>query len=276
MIGVFFAACPANQALQPAPSQISGMVNQVRKDNDMNNYFGYFDADIKNFSVTPIIVSLYVPPITWKGDPKGHIGTNDVFFWVVEGECYLMIEDKCYIVKPGQLAFLPKGLMRTYTQISENFLMYEMAFSAKLNGENLFDVLGLSNGNHVVDIADRDGMSSLFENSLRHEFNKNLVYDIGWCANIINIIKHYVSERIKLDSSGSKFDNIINYMNKNISKNLRVDELAALAFMQPTYFIKKFKEAFGKSPIEYFNMLRIYKSMSLLGRIRLSYRENSP
>lgn len=230
----------------------------------MNNSYGYAEQDIKNFSVNPIVVRLYVPPITWRGDPVGHIGTNDVFFWVIRGECYLMIDDNCYIVKPGQLAFLPKGLMRTYTHISENFLMYEMAFSVKLNDENLFDVLDLSSRNHVVDIADREGMSFLFEDSLRHELYKNLLYDIGWCANIVNMIKCYVAERTRLDVSGDSFDGILKYMSQNLSKNVLVGELAALVFMQPTYFIKKFKEAFGKSPMAYFNMLRIYKSMSLL------------
>jgi len=40
--------------------------------------------------------------------------------------------------------------------------------------------------------------------------------------------------------------------------------LAEVACMQPTYFIRRFKAAFGSTPIVHFNKLKIYKAMTLL------------
>ncbi len=89
--------------------------------------------NLENISLTPSNTSLYVSPILWKGDPVGHVGYNDVFFFVLEGECYLNIESETHILRRGQLALLPKGKLRRYTQMSENFAMYEMSFSAEAN-----------------------------------------------------------------------------------------------------------------------------------------------
>ena len=112
---------------------------------------------LENLKITPYSVHLYVPPILWKGDRIGHIGERDVFFFVLEGECFLSVDAQSYIVKKGQLAFLPKGKMRMYTQASENFSMYEMRFKAELNdNENLMEVLDLTEQNFVVDVENMD------------------------------------------------------------------------------------------------------------------------
>ena len=64
---------------------------------------------INELSVKPIDMFLYSPPLVWKGDRVGHIGINDTFFFVLEGECFINIDNEYSIIRPGQLAFLPKG-----------------------------------------------------------------------------------------------------------------------------------------------------------------------
>lgn len=220
----------------------------------------------ENLKITPYSVHLYVPPILWKGDRVGHIGERDVFFFVLEGECFLSVDAQSYIVKKGQLAFLPKGKMRMYTQASENFSMYEMRFSAKVNGDkNLMEVLGLTEQNFVVDVENVDELMSLFENSNRDELFKNLVYDVAWCANIINIIKIYAEQRQKQnDSDYMFFRPVFEYMTINLAKQVKLEELASIVHMHPTYFVKKFGEKCGMPPLAYLNNIRMYKAMSLL------------
>lgn len=230
----------------------------------MNKGAPYPDLKLHSMTISPVDVELYVPPLTWKGDPLGHIGYNDVFFWVLSGECYLMIENSCYIVKEGQLAFLPKGVRRSYTHISENFSMYEMSFDAKINGQNIFVSFGLTETDHVVTIDDREYVSKLFENSFRRELKKNPLYDMGWCGNIISIINIFIAQRMKQMGKSEGFSDVLKYMNKNISKSITIDELASIVYMQKTYFIKKFKSVFGMPPMAYFANLRAYKAMSLL------------
>ncbi len=220
---------------------------------------------LENLKIKPIGVYLYVPPIVWKGDAVGHIGENDIFFWVLEGECFLHIDSESYIVRPGQLAYLPKGKMRSYTHASEHFSMYEMAFDVKANGEEIMEVLGLTEHNFVVDIADTKEMSTLFESSHRKELYKNPIYDVAWCANIINIIRIYTEERQKQNTDKVViFKPVLQYMTNNINKSLKTEDFAELVYMQPTYFIKCFKKQYGLPPIAYFNRMKMYKAMGML------------
>ncbi len=226
---------------------------------------------LHNMLVRPISVSLYTPPIVWKGDCIGHLGSNDTFFFVLEGECFLNIDSQYALIMPGQLAYLPKGKKRAYTHISETFTMYEMAFHAEINGQDIMDFLQLKEENFVVDIPDTDELRRLFENSCRFELFKDPLYDIGWCANIVNIIKLYAEARQKQKSDdGYHFATVLEYMIAHLAQPITTEELAELVFMQPTYFIKRFKAAYGLPPIAYLGRLRLYKAMELLASTPLS------
>ena len=229
---------------------------------------------LNDLSIKPVDVLLYVPPIVWKGDSAGHVGINDVFFWVLEGECFLRIDSQNYIIRPGQLAYLPKGKIRAYTHASERFTMYEIAFVAKANGEELMKVLGLDEENFVVDIPEKEEMNALFERSHRRELNKNPLYDVGWCANIINIIRIYAEQRQKRSEKDSYvFKPVLEYMLNNIDKSIKIGELSSLVYMQPTYFIKRFRECYGVPPMAYLNRMRMYKAMGLLAGTEISIEE---
>lgn len=220
---------------------------------------------LENLEIKPFNVKLYVPPIVWKGDSIGHIGENDVFFMVVEGECFLSIDSQNYIIKPGQLAYLPKGKRRMYTSVSENFRMYEMSFSAKINGIELMEVLNLTEHDFVVDMPNSDYIKELFESSNRDELFKDPLYDVAWCGNIINIIYAYAKERRKLRGSSSLlFKPVLDYMYQNMDKEIKLDELANVVYMHPTYFVKRFKDNFGLPPLNYLNRMRIYTAMGML------------
>lgn len=231
---------------------------------------------LEDLKIKPVGVFLYVPPIVWKGDSVGHMGESDIFFWVLEGECFLHIDSESYIVRPGQLAYLPKGKMRAYTHTSERFSMYEMAFDVKANGEEIMEILGLTEHNFVVDIPDIDEMSSLFESSHRKELYKNPLYDVAWCANIINIIKIYAEERQKQGGKDNLiFKPVLDYMSKNINQSVKTEDLAALVYMQPTYFIKRFRKVYGIPPIAYFNRMKMYKAMGMLAGTELTIEKIS-
>lgn len=223
------------------------------------------NLNFEKISVKPIAVSMYVPPITWKGDSIGHIGINDTFFWVLEGECFLLIESEASIVKAGQLAFLPKGKMRTYTQMSERFTMYELSFSAEADGQNLMELLHLTDSLFVVDVLERDMITSFFNEYNRIELSQDMIHDIAWCANILRIIQIYFKTHQKLyNSNRFLFQQVLNYITEHIGESIRTEDLAALMHMQTTYFIRKFSASIGMSPQTYIGHMRIYKAMSLL------------
>ncbi len=221
--------------------------------------------DACNLNVRLFDTHFYVPPIIWKGDSIGHIGIEDAFFWVLEGECFLMIDEETFLVRPGQLAYLPKGKNRIYTHASKQFTMYEISFSVTSGTQNVMDALGLCDGEFVVDIPDRDRMSRLFEDSNRKEMYKNPVYDIGRCANLVQIIKLYADARqTQFGKDKDLFVPIISYMQTHLDSQITLEQLAQLICMQPNYFIRRFRATFGIPPLAYLGRLRLYKAMRLL------------
>ncbi|MBE6701335.1 MAG: AraC family transcriptional regulator [Ruminococcaceae bacterium] len=225
---------------------------------------------ISSFNLKPKMVQLYVPPIVWKGDPKGHVGVYDAFFYVVKGECYLLIENECVILKEGELAFLPKGKMRTYSAIPSSVTMYEIDFDAEIDGEHWYSKLNMSGEHYSVKVKDPEKFSRLFEQSLRHELDKDVFYDLLCSSNLSRIICEYLSLCGENEENQSPFKEVVRYMRENLSCQIKVEALAQIACMESTYFIKKFKSAFGSSPINYLNKLRIYRAMTLLASSNLS------
>lgn len=226
---------------------------------------------IRETAVRPIDVMMYLPPITWKGDCVGHIGENDTFFWVLEGECFLLIEDQATLVRAGQLAFLPKGKMRTYTHAAEPFCMYEMAFSSTADGVDLMDSLGLRDGPYAVDIPDRAEMSRLFEESCRKELFKDPIHHLEWSANTLTIIHRYAAAHQTGRTADTQvFAPVLRRLNEAVGRSVTTEELSALVYMQPTYFIRRFKAAFGMPPQVYFRQLKLFRAMHLLVATDLS------
>ncbi len=56
----------------------------------------------------------------------------------------------------------------------------------------------------------------------------------------------------------------VNYINKNFTKKITLDDVAGAVFLSPAYFSKVFKEQTGSSFTRYLNKLRIEESKTLL------------
>ena len=226
------------------------------------------DVNPNTISVNPRRFILRVPPTIWKGDPTGHIGKHDVFFYVLEGEVILFVDSRYYTVKAGQMAFLPRGKMRKYTQVSNQFRMYEAQFYAEINGENLMSALGVNENNLVINVPDNEKMAELFVSSSHTELNKDTIYDVMASYNILNIIKIYVETlRNKLalpERDMEIFENMINYMQENLDKPITIDELSKITHIESTYLIRKFKKAYGIPPLSYFSNIRYHKAVEML------------
>ena len=241
----------------------------------MPNAFSYLRPKLQTVSVSPKKSQLYIPPIKWRGDPKGHIGVYDTFFYIVSGECSLMIDGEYTILKPGDLTFLPKGKMRAYSNMSEIITLYEMNFSAEIDGKNWYSALELDNCTYTVRPDPNEKILNLFESAVRYELNRSILYDVIHSSNLLTLIKIFAILKTERDNVAHLFLPVTNYMKDNLEKQIRVSDLAELMYMEETYFIKKFKKALGDSPITYLNKLKIYRAMHFLAERNFTLSEIS-
>jgi len=94
-------------------------------------------------------------------------------------------------------------------------------------------------------------------------------------AFVLHLLKHYCAYKqqpqiYKKRLSPTLLNQIIDYMNDNISDSLGLDELAGLTGLSTYYFIRLFKQSTGKSPHQYLVGLRMQKAKVLLSSTNTS------
>lgn len=94
----------------------------------------------------------------------------------------------------------------------------------------------------------------------------------------INLLRDYTVEKkdLSLNSVGlndSKLLIVTNYINENISAEIKLSDLAALAGISQFHFSRLFKQSVGISPIEYLLKQRIERAKLLLKNSELSVTE---
>ena len=77
---------------------------------------------------------------------------------------------------------------------------------------------------------------------------------MAFCGIIITVKKMFSNELVC---------NILDYINKNINKEITIDELSSILYFNKTYIMKRFKKDIGLTIIEYINCIRIFNSLYL-------------
>lgn len=76
-----------------------------------------------------------------------------------------------------------------------------------------------------------------------------------------------------VSEKGKRFQPVFNYITQNLSKNISIDDLAAIANLSRYYFIRAFKEETGYTPHEYIIRARINTANFFLSSSSLSLSE---
>ncbi len=99
---------------------------------------------------------------------------------------------------------------------------------------------------------------------------KQYGYEMVMKSYIINIFSRLYAtgyDNIKEaphDKEIDRFSNIIEYIHTNYSRTITLEQLQKLYYCSASYIIQLFKKNTGKTPVEYINSYRIYKSIEIL------------
>lgn len=110
---------------------------------------------------------------------------------------------------------------------------------------------------------------------IEYEFASKLPeYQLIIKVKLLNILaaltRHYSSSETnnedysKRREALSTIDKVIDYMNENLSNEIKLEELAEIAHMNSAYFSTFFKKYIGMSPFDYLSKCRIYKAVEYL------------
>ena len=185
------------------------------------------------------------------------LGASFNFFAVIKsGYAILTSSDKRVELYPGELLYIPRGLVYTSEWYGENgCVFYSMPFTFRYLSENsAYELQKISPENmnfrlifdKIYDCRTNEQAKSL-----------SLFYELyGEAAGRL--------EKSELSFDNSRVSLAVRYMESHVAENFDVPVLARMCGMSESGFYAEFKNLTGYTPIEYKNILRCRRASELL------------
>ena len=230
------------------------------------------DEVIINFSVPLTINScgvyqVFSGPTVITERPHGR---NDYqLLYINSGKAIFVFNGKEQIVEAGSIVlFQPKQPQLYYYDSAHKPIVYWIHFSGReadqiLNHYNLF-----SKDKNIFHIGICQNLPSLFKQIitelqlLKEMYEEMIVYKFQEI--LLHINRSLMNISVKNDNISELISQAKIYFNENYNQNINVNNYANSINMTPCWFIKKFKEATGVTPIQYLLNIRLTTAKELL------------
>ncbi len=220
---------------------------------------------VRHMAIYPNDIKTYIPTAR---DNGRLVAPSNFYLYVYEGEIVYSINNKTHIVGPHHLALYPKQVPYfQYATISKKLRAVEGGLSMYINDEkaNIFDFFNLSPEDFVITIENWERLEACFESFLHDSgFTNSISYQMNRVSKMAEILAIYFENLQKRTRNTAAWKPVLAFMKDNLGKNISVEDLANLVYLHPNYFMRKFKKAFGVSPMKYYNDLRLEKAIQLL------------
>lgn len=219
---------------------------------------------VRDVQVKPWSSTIYTPPLRFEGSALGHMGEGHLFLYLEKGAMFVLIGKRAYILRPGQLAFLPDGVFRAYVPTTSDYVLHAYTMYIAVEDAELFRFLNLCSDSYVVNVPDPQELTAHFRRISTRRAHADTTLYLLKAADALEIAATYISARIWAGHVEKPFENVVDYMRAHLDGNLVLDDLARLANMHPTHFIRRFKSHYHVAPMHYYAELRLQRALELL------------
>lgn len=188
----------------------------------------------------------------------------DKFYYIIDGECVIIINNNKYIARRGQLFLLPYNSVQTYYHFSDNLVTkYWLHCTISCKNKDLLELVALP---HYIEVEDPEFVTSLFEKILESTKHVDIPSKLLQKSYMLQLLAYYINGCKSLSDirhpefKDPRLNKLAKYIEANLHKHLTIEELSSIVNLHPNYFIRFFKNIFGYPPIEYINKLRIDKA----------------
>lgn len=216
----------------------------------------------EQISTTYLLGSRMILTPPW--EDKNIIIPNNKFYFVTEGEIEITTEEGSTIATSGELMLIPAGKKHNYNLTSKGYAkLFWFHFDFLLNERNFFDVYSVP---LKIKVPNKKHVTALFNAVFKHANNRLPLDKISLVNSINALVSYYVSNSHYEENNIEKteIDFVIDYIKQNYNERFTVENLAQIANFTPTYFIRKFREYTGYSPIYYTNIVKLEEAKYLL------------
>lgn len=186
-----------------------------------------------------------------------------LFFIVLEGTGFLTYNSNTYRLEKGSCVFIDCN--SKYSHTSDNWTIKWIHFNGK-NIPNIYKEYKKRNGQNIFFSNSFTKYEKLFNEM--DDFSKINNYIKSICINekISSLLTLIMLETVNVCKKQKKhnIDTIKNYIDKNFIKNITLDHLANIFYINKFYLTRIFKFTYGITINNYINNLRITKAKELI------------
>lgn len=214
---------------------------------------------------------------------------------IVSGEGYHYIENSRFAAKTGSVYVIPPNVRHGYwTANDDDFIIFHLlislAFIERYKQElasipkylTLFEIepfLRMESNESLFLVLDEEQLETLQRDYFRYLValeelppNQVNIIKIGKTLSLIGVlaeimaVQHHDVVTVKSSSSANSFmiAYTMEYMKKNYFNKITIDDLARMANMARTTYLKQFKTFCKKTPYNYLTEVRIERAAALL------------
>ena len=179
-------------------------------------------------------------------------------------------------ISTGQLLLLPSGVSHEYrADKDEPWSIYWCHFSGGLASDYM-NTLDYSTTNPVKQLAEPQALMSIFKTLLAATNHGTDELAMIHAANTLRSSLSQIALTLREgERHADRFDTeaIQAYMQANLSKNIQLDELAAMASLSKFHFCKAYKRATGLTPIAHLMDMKLTYAKYLLETSSLNVQQ---
>jgi AraC family transcriptional regulator, arabinose operon regulatory protein len=223
----------------------------------------------------PLIADLYITDIGYYPQARHHfrerpMGSDQlILIYCVDGEGEIRLKETTHIIVADHFFIIPTAMAHAYFSNEQNpWSIYWIHFSGSKSGIYLrfagqSMAIERSKSSRIIDRVDL--FSEIFRNLDRGFGIETLEY-VNLCLPHLLASFTHLSQFRLIKESGEKdpIAQSINYMLENISRKLKLEEIAAETNLSASHFSRLFLNRTGHSPIDYFIQLKIQRSCRML------------
>lgn len=217
---------------------------------------------------------------SWAG--AGKILISDPFsrlYWLKSGSAHVEHHGRTFDLFPGSMYLIPANSQGRYW-CEDRMDLYWVHFKARiLGGLELFDFFRFP---YEIKVPKEEGKGigvqwkKMVEKLPSEEISDVAERDVIMRTFLLRFLK-------KVDFSAhdeklkylQRFAPALSYIEKNISREIMIGDLAASVNLQTNYFTNLFTRNFGTSPVNYINLQRIKQAQHLLQTGNMQIKEIS-
>lgn len=188
--------------------------------------------------------------------------TSKLYF-VIGGEIVIKINGEEHLLKKGDCALIPRGLKHSFYLNKQQYgHKYWFHFDVS-QGDDFFASLEF---NYVTKIKEYDEMLSYFKSIGENVKKNNPVSKLIVSGAVSNVVALYLknADVKRTDCVFDDIDKIIRQIQTSETNDFNLNTLAQSIHLSPNYFVRKFKEKTGFSPIKYMLFIKLEKAKTLL------------